>query len=202
MRIKNEVRTADQDDCRQRLADFLNNLPIGTIERVDELRFMLESCWDTLSGSSETSMATYKLERMKSPSWAPPILTFTVERHGALVMGGSRAEKQMWEVDTAKWTARCGNVGYRQIKPRAPNFNAKSEAKRIVDMILAGTPSPLLKWTPDRKRVHVNVGVVIGPGFKRTTEGRRNRLREELRLLLEPIGWRGLSGNIFERPGA
>jgi len=202
MKEETEVRAADHHDCRQRLADYLNNLPTGAIERVDELLAALAPCWDTLSGSSEASMATYKLERIERPVWDPPILTFTLERHGSLMRGGTRAEKQKWEVDTARWTARCGNVGYRQTKPRATSFDAKAAAKMIVDMILAETPSPLLKWTPDRKRVHVNVCKAVGPGYNRTIEGRRARLREELRLLLEPLGWKGLAGNIFERPGA
>jgi hypothetical protein len=44
-------------------------------------------------------MAGYKLSRMKDATWNPPILEFTIERHGGTALGSTRASLQRWEIN-------------------------------------------------------------------------------------------------------
>ena len=39
---------------------------------------LLSDCWDVLDGGTETKMRADKLWRLEEPSWAPPILEFSI----------------------------------------------------------------------------------------------------------------------------
>lgn len=147
-------------------------------------------------------MAANKLGRMKSVQWDPPVLTFEIERHGALCRGGTRATRQQWRVDTSYWTATCHDVGHRQTVPMAKRFDARSMAEHIADKINTGSDDPFLRWKADRTRVHVVLSEAVGGGYNRTVEGRTRKLLAELRRLLEPLGWTYRTGNAFERTEA
>jgi hypothetical protein len=55
------------------------------------------------------------VSRAEELSWNPPILSFTIERHGATARGSSRAELHEWTVNlhegTAHWAASSSNPG-------------------------------------------------------------------------------------------
>ena len=76
------------------LEEYLDRQPPGAVTEPDELVGLLSASWDRFDGSGEAAMAHYKLDRMKNVRWDPPTLTFEVERHGAVAMGSSRAERQ------------------------------------------------------------------------------------------------------------
>ena len=54
---------------------------------------------------------------MEEVTWAPPKLSFAIERHGGTVMGSIRAELQRWTVDMLRSTATHGTIGHRQLEP-------------------------------------------------------------------------------------
>jgi hypothetical protein len=91
--------TEEMEDLRM----FLMKLPPGHLEdRVELLRF-LEPAWPEIVGSERERMNNEKLDRMESLVWMPPNLSFSIERHGAMVAGGSsRAKVQTWEVDVVE----------------------------------------------------------------------------------------------------
>ena len=64
-----------------------------------EIEAHLAPVWDALAGD-DGGMTSRKLHgRMEVVLWNPPRLTFYIERHGATVLGSSRAEVQEWTVD-------------------------------------------------------------------------------------------------------
>ena len=86
-----------------------------------QLESLLADCWDEFEGSREEGMASYKLlNRMKEVEWNPPLLTFIIERHGALVMGSTRAEKYEWALNMETKTADYAQVGHRQVHKMGP----------------------------------------------------------------------------------
>ena len=72
---------------------------------------------------------------MEKVVWQPPNLNFVIERHGATVLGSSRAKRHKWEVNINNRTAICSEAGYRQLEPRQRGVNVRpmaKEAKQIV----------------------------------------------------------------------
>ena len=62
------------------------------IDQPRKLERLLSEVWDDLGGS-DCGMAGHKLiGRMEHVEWNPPVLTFTIERHGGTVLGSTRAE--------------------------------------------------------------------------------------------------------------
>lgn len=101
------------------LYDYLSTLAPGAVEDQAELVRHLRASWDALRGSNQSAMATWKLSRLESPRWEPPLLSFAVERHGAIVGGGStRAEMQHWVVDPRSGTARIQGLAVANSAPQ------------------------------------------------------------------------------------
>lgn len=187
---------------RDRLAD---ECP-GSIppEHVRDIETLLADCWDRLSGARREGMRGYKLVgRTEDMSWQPPVLTFGLERHGALVNGSTRAEVQMWRVDLTQGTADLAATRSRQKLPMDARLNVKPLAAEIAALIGDGRADPRLKWR-GADQVRVVLGEVIPTTIRRTTSNRRKRFAAELERLLAPVGWRRREAGTqmaFERAG-
>jgi hypothetical protein len=72
------------------LRRFLATAGPGPIEDAAALIALLAAVWPSLAGADDEAMASWKLGRMEGPEWRPPLLTFSIERHGAVVLGGTR----------------------------------------------------------------------------------------------------------------
>lgn len=92
--------TRDRSTTLDRLRGYLCTLPAGEVATPDEqLALLLREAWVSLAGGDETRMDASKLEgRMEKVTWTPPVLTFTIERHGETVMGSSRSRLYRWTV--------------------------------------------------------------------------------------------------------
>ena len=100
---------------------------------------LLEESWDNFDGSSATRMKFSKINRDDGPSdvmWAPPVLSFTIERHGGMAGGSTRAEKQNWSVNMERLTARAETAGYKQIGAVSRPFT-KEHIAELVEQICA-----------------------------------------------------------------
>ena len=73
------------------LRRFLETQPIGPIADTRKVARLLAICWDQLDGGDATTMQAAKLWPIEDPVWSPPVLKFSIERHGETVMGSSRA---------------------------------------------------------------------------------------------------------------
>jgi hypothetical protein len=143
-----------------------------------------------------------KLARMEDVRWNPPVLSFTIERHGAMGMGSTRAELQHWRVDLDRKTARCERSGsYRQALVRAEAVRVEPVARDLADSILAGRADDRLKW-PGEETVRVLMMTKILPrdsGYMQTITGRRRRLRTALQTLLAEAGWREIRRDVYSK---
>src|SRR5438445_9081548 len=83
-------------------------------------------------------MGAWKLHRAEDLLWKPPFLSFTIERHGATVLGSSRAELQDWMVNLHLETARCAGGRYRQLWPTASRLYVKPIAARVLNAVQQG----------------------------------------------------------------
>lgn len=182
------------------LAALLRNAPVGVVPaetRVEVLKILGE-CWAEFAGSTDSKMAYWKVVRDGGAgelAWNPPILSFTVERHGTAVLGSTRAEKQEWKLDLSKKTAHHTVIGFRQMRPTASRLNVKSIATRVCDAVRQGPNSNsdlisrgILVWKDDC--IVVRHGMLIpNDGYQMTISGRRKRFRAELTPLMGAIGW-------------
>ncbi len=192
------------EDALREFRDYMRDLPQGEVNNIAELERRLASCWDFLDGSDLERMAPHKLRnRVEDPWWDPPMLCFTIERHGGLAMGSTRAELQRWVVDVDAGTADCCPAGYRQLYKRDAPVKVGPIAEEVVGLILAGQQDPRLTWIELGRRVRVTLSACLPiASNQQTHQGRSRRLRRKLRELLEPQGWKEVgpfNRVIFER---
>lgn len=182
------------------LNKLLLTLQPGMVSNTSAVERILADEWDSFAGSSEGGMQSYKLpRRTEDLCWQPPILSFTIERHGAAVNGSTRAELQDWEIHTEAWAARIVSSRRRQLRPASKRLDVRPLAQAIADGILNDTESASLKKLPDG-RVKVLIGMVVPDnGFEQTTTGRRKRFREAPESLLSAGGWLPAGVNTYER---
>jgi hypothetical protein len=136
--------------------------------------------------------------------WEPPVLSFTVERHGAMSLGSTRAERQHWVVDIDRRTTRCERSrSYRQALPRAEGIRVEPIARELVSSIVAGRGDQRLKWqSGETVRILMAKILPYDSGYMQTVNGRRKRLREVLERLLSEKGWQEIRRDVYSKAGA
>src|ERR1700680_3728363 len=89
------------NDSLSALLKELESIPPGKVSGDDRQKILshLAQSWNQLHGSDETSMESHKIGRAEDLRWNPPVLSFTIEQHGATVRGSTRAELHEWFVD-------------------------------------------------------------------------------------------------------
>ena len=89
-----------------------------------KIETLLARCWDHFLGSGEEGMYGKKLlHRAEKLSWRPPILTFSIERHGGIARGSKRAEIHTWAVDLERRTACIADRKRTQKFPAAARLD-------------------------------------------------------------------------------
>ena len=188
----------------KKVRDFLQVVAPGRIDTSieGEVRQLLSECWNSLSGSSETSMADRKVGRAEKFSWQPPILSFEIERHGGAVNGSKFGEIQQWSVNLDELRATHATIGRRRLTDLEPKLDVGALALEVFDLIQQKQSDERLTWMDDAC-VRINMTRVIPDGpAKQTTAGRRKRFRCAIEPLMIPGGWlRKSSGThlVFER---
>lgn len=201
------IYEVDGDGVQDQLAkvtfiEYLASIKPGPIPDTIELEPLLVACWQQLDGGDAQGMAFYKLRgRMEEVEWEPPILSFTIERHGATVMGSTRADLQRWQVNVDERTAICWTAGTRQVYPRQPPLDVRSIAEEIAQLVVNHQEDERLRWKKDGS-VHVNISRILpeGSAVKQTLEGRRIRMRDAVQERLNQEGWQKVGGNVYAPP--
>lgn len=198
-------------DALSQLTKFLEKLSGGAIAEASqckEVERLLSSCWDEFQGHQVGGMVAYKLhDRTESLEWHPPNqLSFSIERHGGVVLGSTKATKQTWVVDLKERTARMTESAGRVVGKSAKPLDIEPIAQRLAQSIERHATDDYLTWFEDPScGVRVALRAAVrgdGAAANQTIQGRRNRLLKRLRTLLEPIGWRyqAVGSNTYFRP--
>lgn len=175
------------------LRQLLTNLSSGQVPQdiQPELIQLLEDCWDMFDGSDQEGMGVYKIQRMKDPWWNPPILSFTIERHEATMLGSLRAEIQEWTMDVDHRVAECRSAGYRQLYQRGAPLDVKPIAEEIAQLIIKGKQDERLQWSGNNHlRIPTDIILEATSIPKQTPQARRKRLLKALEESLSPYGWK------------
>jgi hypothetical protein len=186
----------------QALRDALGKIQPGPITDTDahqRIIQLLQNCWEQFSGASDSAMSLFKLDRAEQLSWSPSLLKFIMERHGATVLGSTRAELQEWSVDLKSERVWYVDAGYRQLRPTAQRVDVNPIVTRVLDAVKQGPGSNcdlaqtrVLVWH-DANRISIYHGVLIpNDGYPRTIQGRRRRFRTKLTEEMIAIGWQPL----------
>jgi hypothetical protein len=166
----------------------------------------LTDVWDRIPGAIDARMAGRKLtaNRAKSWAWEPPVLSFSIVRHGGTVRGSKRGERQRWSVDVEEVCTVWRPDGFEQITPNAPKADFKRAVQAIADAASAGCDGKMLDgitWRgPDE--FAVNMAKFLPPAdSKQTRAGRTRNLRRKLKPVLAGAGWEEQSGSrlVFKR---
>jgi len=165
----------------EKFADFLKKLPEGEIKGEHESKVMafLWDNWESLIGSKDTKMETFKLDRVENLKYEPPAtIKFDVERHGPTVLGSVYATVQQWTVNVKEGTAEYDPYPRKRlIGQRAKPMNVKPIAQEVAKEIMAfNKESKYLAWKSDKK-VRVRIGEIISAGNQQTLLERRRRFR-------------------------
>jgi hypothetical protein len=190
-----------------KLRDYMADITPGKLEEDTETDVlqMLMDCWEELDGSEVEKTHAYKLSRIEEISWAPPIFSFLIERHGAACEGSSRNTLHYWEVDLNAGTAKIVQESYRQQKGSLDQrMDTMAKAKDVADLIQSGKTSDVIEWRDDGRLAVVKVSVLIPETNKQTTAKRRKRFTDQLESIIKQHGWIKMKkGNLlgFTLPG-
>ena len=126
-----------------KLRDALHDIPHGSLDNDTAARVIgpLAKCWNQISGGQEAAMQAFKVERAEEVSWDPPLLSFTIERHGAKVLGSTRGELQSWTVNLDTLSASYTGGKYRQLTPAARKLDVKPLVARVCEAVQLGPGS-------------------------------------------------------------
>ena len=114
--------------------------------------------------------------------------------------GSTRAEVQEWTVDLEKKCAVMEDTRRRQLTPMSPKYNPAEHCQTIARLVASNDDHPWLKWSPDKSRVTVNIGLIVPSGHCQQTEiARRKRFRAKLAEMLQAQGWEQASYNKYVR---
>lgn len=183
-----------------KMISVLSSIPAGAVpaRKNDELFKLVVASWHEFSGSGQTSMEAWKILRDNGPekvTWNPPLLSFVIDRHGATVLGSTRAERQQWTLNIDGRTAEHMQIGFRQLYPNAPKLNVRSLAERVCKVVQEGQSSTsdllsdgIVVWK-NADELIVFQGKLIPKTVQRTTIGRRKRFRVDLKQKMRAIGW-------------
>ncbi|MHC4132959.1 MAG: hypothetical protein ACYSR3_13360 [Planctomycetota bacterium] len=181
------------------LKEFLNLLPSGKITDTSEIEQMLVVSWEefTFTGM-EGGMAGHKISgRIEGAEWNPPLLSFTIERHGAMKFSSSRAELQHWVLNIN--TGEAGfTQGYREKSKRLPPLKTKPLAEDVGKLIVSRKDDKKLKWYDDKTCIKVIIGEIIPDNIaKQSLASRRKRFRRDLTEFLSKFGWQEIGPNNY-----
>jgi hypothetical protein len=182
-----------------RLRALLDTISPGPISDTGKLDRALADTWDEFQAGG--GMKAHKLlGRMEDVLWEPPLLTFTIERHGATMLGSSRATLQEWAVDLDTETATFAETRYRQLRPMSPRLDVRPLAEEVASLILGRAEDDRIHRYEDG-RVRVRVGKILpeGSAVKQTLAARRKRFRAALVERLAAEGWRPCGVNVYAR---
>lgn len=126
---------------RDYLIGFLAGIKQGQVEDTGELARHLSDVWNDLAGSHDQKTTPNKLTSrpLEDVIWSPPLLLFTLERHGGTVNGSSRAELHRWEVDVERWQASIKSKGRRQLTKQDKKYNPASDIDAICEPVETAT---------------------------------------------------------------
>ena len=124
-------------------------------------------------------MTSFKLFRAENLHWDPPVLSFTIERHGATVLGSTRAELHEWKINMETLTAYFYKGRYRQLMLKSKKLDVKPIAARVCEAVQQGpaSKSPLVQkgivvWTGS-DNVSIKHGALISGDNQQTIASRR-----------------------------
>ena len=80
-----------ENPALQLLQRHLAALAPGAIADIGKLAALLAGCLHQVEGTHAQGMHAGKLARMEAVRWEPPLLSFIIERHGAMALGSTRA---------------------------------------------------------------------------------------------------------------
>ena len=183
----------------------MGNLSPGSVTEphIHEIQRLLGECWHEFEGSDAEKMHGGKIQgrAIEDVSWKSPRLQFTIERHGATVMGSTLAELHRWTVDLDKMTADCEpQHARRRVEPVASKLDVNPVADEVAEAVQKGEDAPFLKWNPTRNRVKIKVGEIdLKTSYKQTLQSRRKRLRIALQEKMEKLGWGEIGLHVYSR---
>ncbi|OGP93618.1 MAG: hypothetical protein A2157_03795 [Deltaproteobacteria bacterium RBG_16_47_11] len=186
----------------EELEKILHGLERGTvpIELKGTILELLESGWNELEGSDYEAMEPWKVKRAEDLRWISPELFFLLERHGATVMGSTRAEMQVWIVNLEKRRAAVEQGVYRQLYPKDKAWHAKSVAEEITNIILSGSPDPRIQRTKSGRIKLISSEIFPSSVYRQTQQDRIRRFYRELMRILESYGYKRVHGNLLIPP--
>jgi len=101
----------------------------GEIAETGHVAALLAGGWHEFVGAESQRMHAGKLGRIENVRWEPPVLSFRIERHGAMGVGSTRAELQHWRVDPR--SKDCSMRTQPQLSPgAAPSGRSQDRAAR------------------------------------------------------------------------
>ena len=188
----------------QKLIRFLQPVSPGTIPTniIGGLFQLVVASWDEFSGSAETENGGSKNlagRRSEGRHLEPAVFVFYYRAPWNDRAGSTRAEKQLWKLNLDSRTADHQQIGFRQLRPRAPRVDVRGPADEVSKAVQEGPSSTsrlvsngVVVWKNDDE-LTVFHGRIIGGNYQQTVSGRRRRFIADLKPKLKIFGWEFIS---------
>lgn len=182
---------ANGDPSDRRRSTLADHSP-GPITATPDLERLLAEVLGDFAGDDGGMNDTKLFGRMERVVGQPPKFIFRIERHGATVMGSSRAELQERTIDLEQRTKTVQVVGRRQVRPMQGRLDVQPHR-------------------PGDRRHHSRRATrrppEVGRRGSRPVADRRSRrrwpvgkrLRQAVAGLIAPAGWKMAKVNVFMR---
>ena len=182
----------------EKLRETIKDHPPGPL--MDTAFSALREAWDELEIFDDSKFYSSKLYRAEDLTWSPPIITFTIERHGGMACGSSRAEVYIWSINVEAGIASSGHTGYRQIVPMDKRLNIKALADELIDIIERKDDDPRISYlTNERNEIRLLVSETVTANNNQTLVSRRKRFRAQFNEKMEANGWKLIKRNYTYR---
>jgi hypothetical protein len=185
------------------LVAHLSGQAAGEVNSPEQVEDLLVACWHEFEGGDDEGMVGSKLKnRTECMNWDPPVLSFTIERHGRTIGGSIYADLHRWQVNVKRMEACVDEKkGRRQLYAKAKSARMDPIAAEIADLIRQGRKDERLYWR-SANCVRVNFKATVPGGVSQTFTGRKKRFKELLSSALAPEGWQGGLGGVWTKDTA
>jgi hypothetical protein len=196
---------------KQELLEYLDKIPPGEVPQghgEDFLCEMISETWAEL-GITEVDGLPLPAEKIDNTvhkfskvEWTPPVISFELERHGAIVGGGSiDAEIYRISLDLKTDAPSRSRPSKRRVKKARPPMDLKKKAEEVVQAVLEEGDHPGIQEKGDLVMIKIGKFIPGGGVAKETLSSRRKKVRGHADEALAELGYEKIANWKFRVPG-
>ncbi|MBT6851468.1 MAG: hypothetical protein HOA16_09765 [Opitutae bacterium] len=194
---------------KDELLEYLSEIPEGEVspEHDDRLCLLIREVWAELGITDvvDLPLPAKKIDQdvhqFAKVEWHPPVISFELERHGAIAVGYSTyAEVYRIGLDLESGEPQKTYPKKRQVKKPSPAMKSKEKAAEIIDAVGKRGKHPGILRKDDVVRIKIDCFIPSEGVVKKTLESRRKNVRAKVDQGLVELGYEKIANWRFRVP--